>query len=108
MAIRTMSATRHALGILSLSLAFLGLLLFWFMPFGVLLSAVGILAGGLGVALNHAQGGLPLRQALTGLLLSLAALAVSFSTAIIMRPEALPRWSAGGGATPSQSAHNAR
>ena len=48
MAIGTTSATRYALGILSLSLAFLGLLLFWLMPFGVLLSAAGVLAGGPG------------------------------------------------------------
>src|SRR4051812_6451257 len=108
MAIGTTFATRHALGSLSLSLAFLGLLLFWLMPFGVLLSAAGTLAGGLGVALNQPQGGLPFRQALTGLLLSLAALTVSLSTAVIMHPELLPRWSAVGGDTPAPSARTAR
>jgi hypothetical protein len=60
----------------------LGLLLFWFEPFGHILGTVGILLALAGLAANYTQGGRPWRQAVGGLIVSAGALVISVATSL--------------------------
>jgi len=65
------------MGPLSMAMGGLGLVLYWVWPLGLILAAVGLLAGLAGLATLYAVGGRPLRQAVVGTLVSAAALLVN-------------------------------
>jgi hypothetical protein len=73
------------MGILAIVLALLALMFFWLQPVNIILGAAGALTGLIGIGLDYPAGGRPLRQAAAGVLLSLAALAMSVSLPLILR-----------------------
>ncbi len=87
MTTRTVLGRQGAIGILAIVLALLTLLFFWLQPVNIILGAAGALTGLIGIGLDYSVGGRPLRQAVAGLLLSLAALGISVSLPLILRYE---------------------
>jgi hypothetical protein len=74
----TYSTTRSGsnfLGLASLIMGGLGLVFYFFQPFGIVLGAAGVAVGIAGVAMYYRRGGTPRHLAVGGLIMSLAALA---------------------------------
>jgi len=84
-------ARQSTLGVLSISLALLGLLMFWLVPLNLILSGAGILTGLLGVGTHYSTGGRPFRQAGTGLILSFITLLISLSLPLVLRGDLATR-----------------
>ncbi len=74
-------ATMRGVGVSSLAMGFLGLVFFWWTPFGIVLALAGLILGlaGWTLAAHH---GLTERLSMGGTLLSLIALAIDLFVAI--------------------------